>query len=257
MKFVFCAMLCSVFAFGTFSIANAAQVTKVQVDLSSKVALLDSFIRAYAQMDTDALWEMLPPHLKKTMSAAGEAYGKKQFAASVKNNVDPQVIQTLKKLLADDNTRKQVAAEMVKEMNRHIVYANGKYYIDFLSVLAGETNDAQAAALKKPQAIDHSTPEKLIETFYLAILFDDIDLAFKAFSPATHQMLNKKFSPAEAQKQFMKGFTATVTPQMRQQLRAAFAGDMKDDVIKAMKQQMQRALVKVNNKWYLEVLPKR
>ena len=31
----------------------------------------------------------------------------------------------------------------------------------------------------------------------------------------------------------MKGFTATVTPQMRQQLRAAFAGDMKDDVIKA------------------------
>lgn len=253
MKFIFCAMLCSMFAFGTFSIANAAQTGKVQVDLSSKVALMDSFIRAYAQMDTDALWEMLPPNLKKNMSVRGKAYAKKQFAASVKNNLDPQVIQTFKKVLNDPNTRKQVAAEMVKELDRHIVYANGKYYIDFIGVLAGETSAEQAAALKKPQAIDHSTPEKLIETFYLAILFDDVDTAFEAFHPAIQKELLKTGNADAAKKEFMKAFTSVMTPQMRQQMRMVLAGDTKDVLIANMKQQLQKALIKVNGKWYLMI----
>ena len=254
MNFIFCAMLCSMFAFGTFSIANAAQTGKVQVDLSSKVALMDSFIRAYAQMDTDALWEMLPPNLKKNMSAEGKAYGKKQFAAAIKYNADPQVQQQLKMLMRSNaNTRKQVAAEMVKELDRHIVYANGKYYIDFIGVLAGETSAAQAAALKKPQAIDHSTPEKLIETFYLAILFDDVDTAFEAFHPAMQEELLKTGNADAAKKEFMKAFTSVMTPQMRQQMRMVLAGDTKDVLIATMKQQLQKALVQVNGKWYLMI----
>ena len=253
MKFIFCAMLCSMFAFGTFSIANAAQTTKVKVDHSSKIGLLDSFICAYAQMDTDALWEMLPPNLKKNMSVRGKAYAKKTFADGIKYNADPQVMQTFKKVLNDPNTRKQVAAEMVKELDRHIVHANGKYYIDFIGVLAGETSAEQAAALKKPQAIDHSTPEKLIETFYLAILFDDVDTAFEAFHPAMQEELLKTGNTDAAKKEFMKAFTSVMTPQMRQQMRMALAGDMKDTLIATMKQQLQKALIKVNGKWYLHL----
>ena len=250
------AVLAALFVFGAagYTLQAAPQGKNVKIQQHTKEALMESFILAFAHEDKDAMWQLMPPQLRATVTKTQQVEKAKQILwDSAMQNTDEQTMMIMKMMINDDAKRKFAAATLVNQLGSSIVKVGDKYYFDPISALASTTTPEQVSALKKPDAIDHSTPEKLIETFYLAILFDDVDTAFDAFSPAVHKQLRQEGNADAAQKKFMNAFTSVINPQMREQLRIALAGDMKDACIATMKQQLKKALVQVNGKWYLMI----
>ena len=247
------ALLAALFVFGAagYNLQAAPQGKNVKIQQHTKEALMESFILAFAHEDKDAMWQLMPPQLRATVTQTQQVEKAKQILwDSAMQNTDEQTMMIMKMMINDDAKRKFAAATLVNQLGSSIVKVGDKYYFDPLSALASTATPEQVSALKKPDAIDHSTPEKLIETFYLAILFNDTNTAIDAFSPAVHAQWLKTGKKDAAQRT-LQLITASMTPQIREQLRTALAGDMKDVCIAAMKQQLKKALVKVNGKWYL------
>lgn len=188
---------------------------------------------------------------------SGVATAKKNIWNSAKFNTSQATMKAMKTLQKDDATRKLVAAEMARECNKYIVKDNGKYYIDLLKLAASDTTAEQAAAVKKPKAIDHSTPEKLLETFYLAACFKDADLVFDALSPEMRAQATSREQIDKAKKTILNALTSVWTPQMIEQFKMLLSGNSKHQFIATLKMTLKDKLVFINGKWYLDFTKKK
>lgn len=229
----------------------------VKVDNSSPNALVKSMLWAVAEQDRDALWELLPPKKRAAMIAAlGDMEKAKKFFGDAQiNSISKDDLVFFKSVVKDKRQFDAVIKAWEKQYKRCMVNENGKWFIDFAQVAAAETAATDISKLKAPAAIDHSTPEKLTETFLLGILFERYDLVWQAMAPESVIDVKAKSGSLEAaRKSLFKAVAGRLTKQQREQTKAIFAGQHKQQFVNnaLLIYTRRQVLLNKNGKWYLD-----
>ena len=242
-------MLLSILLAGSMIVSAAP----VKVDNSSREAVMTTFLNAIAAGDRDAMWLVIPPELRRmSTGSGGEEKAKKTVWESLNNSISKDDADAIKQAMQNPATAKEIVKIMVQQYSAFIVQKDGKWYIDFAKIAAAETSKSEMEKLKSPAKMDHSSAEKLIEEFYLALIFDNIDVAWDAFETEARQKAFKGLSDVNAKKLFMAGFTGNLTPQMREQIKAVLAGPNKKVFVDSIVHQFRKALIFKDGKWYLD-----
>lgn len=239
-----------------FTLTAWAAFAAVKVDHSSEEAVISSFIRAYGEMDVEAIWEILPPALRKSiMEESANGKGKESFIAAFKESVTIANIEQMKKIAANKDILAQVAKVLVQQYKDCLVNDRNKWYLDTAKIGA-RTLSKTATVKSTDSAIDHSTKEKLLESFYRAMLAGDGKLAWETMLPSARQKVAFDTQQEEIfQKNMIAGFNAKLNPAQRQKIKAALDDPKYRDVfIRAVLVQLESAMVMENGKWYLDPL---
>ena len=227
---------------GALTSLMAAPAARVTVDHSSKEAIVDSFLKATAYEDGEALWQTILPVKVQTQS---QLQIMKQSAVENYFKGFPAAQRAELRKIINTPLWKNVVAEVLKEMNPYIVKVNGKWYVDLWKIVGQAFKDVKIPPC--PQRVDHSSPTRLLLSFFLGVYYEKDELVWNSFSPDT-----RKAFAAQTGGKIPKGFAKAVKQSIPQNLlltgiKTYASGEIKAEevIIPGMK------FVKVNGKWYI------
>ena len=211
---------------------------------ASKEAVAEAFVRIYAAVDREAMWLMLPPSLRKVL---GEQ-GKKGFQDSACLSMTPESVAQMKLIAAKPELMKKAIAELVKNLEKFMVQEKGRWYLDFLKVAASGKSDKDLANVKLPERIDHTSGEKVVETYVLTMMFGKLDLAIDAIDPEVRRIYGDK-----RLKKILAQELRSLPPEVLKRVRLSLIGSEKKTIFKNMYATYKKALVKTNGNWYIDL----
>lgn len=240
MNKVFLAVVVAVM--GTLSSLMAAPVKNVTVDHSSKEAIVDSFLKASAYEDGEALWQtFLPVKLKKQRDLQTL---KKSSIENYFRGCPASARAELRKIVNTPEWKKLID-EYLKDWDKYIIKVDGKWYIDMWKMLGQEYSNVKIPSC--PGFVDHSNPTRLVLSFLLGVYYEKDELLWDCFSPE----FRKAAAPQSGMKT-PKGIAKMVKQSMPQNIlipaiKVAASGEMNAEggVLPGMK------FVKINGKWYI------
>ncbi|MBE6406125.1 MAG: hypothetical protein E7040_08905 [Lentisphaerae bacterium] len=240
MNKVFLAVVVAVM--GTLASLMAAPVKNVTVDHSSKEAIVDSFLKASAYEDGEALWQtFLPLKLKKQRDLQSL---KKSSIENYFRGCPASARAELRKIVNTPEWKKLID-EYLKDWDKYIIKVDGKWYIDMWKMLGQEFSNVKIPPC--PRFVDHSSPTRLVLSFLLSVYYENDKLMWDCFSPELRKSAEAKTGGkaprgiARATKQSMP--RNVLVPAIKV---AAFGEiNVEEGVLPGMK------FVKINGKWYI------
>ena len=209
----------------------------------SKEAVAEAFIRIYAAADREAMWQMLPPSLRK---ALGEQ-GKKGCLDSACNSMSPNSVAQMKLIASKPDLMKKAIAKLVKNLEKFMVQEKGRWYLDFLKVAASGKSDEDLANVKLPERIDHTSEQKVVETYVMTMMFGKVDLAIDAIDPEVRRIYGDKRLKAILNKELR-----SLPPEVLRQTKLALIGNGRKIIFNNMYAAYKKALIKTNGNWYID-----
>ena len=118
-----------------FAAASVVAAPRVRIDQSSKEAVVETFIRATAYDDPEAMWAVLDPSLRQLAinEAGSEAQAIKDFWAGFRQSCPASQNETFKQILRDPAQKKEVINMMLQQNGKWFIRKNGKWYINPLN----------------------------------------------------------------------------------------------------------------------------
>ena len=232
---------------GSLTSLMAAPAARVTVDHSSKEAIVDSWLKAIAYGDGEALLQVLLPEKGQPQDQMSDVENFfKGFPAA-------QSAEFRKMINAPQ--WKNIVAEILKEMNPYLVKVNGKWYVDGKKILGQFAKDVKVPPC--PERVDHSSPSRLFLSFFLGVYYEKDELVLNVFSPD----FQKAFAAQNGGK-IPKGFAKAIKQSMPQNLLLASIKCLVEIKINADKdfEKFMKGkkidipgmkFVKINGKWYI------
>ena len=115
-----------------FAAVSVFAAPKIRIYQTTKNQTVESYIRALAYDDADAMWQLIDPELRTQMikEASSEPEARKQFWEAIRQACPRSMNAQLKEILADPEQKQAAIAEMMKMVNGWMVKKNGKWYLN-------------------------------------------------------------------------------------------------------------------------------
>lgn len=220
-------------AVGMFSTLTAAPAVKV--DQSSKRAVVETYLRAIAYEDFDAVWSLIPPI--KGVNKVQMDIMKREYRKTFFSDFDASFVREIKKSINTPDWNKTVS-ENYQDFAPYIVKHNGKWYLDIWKMAGDEVEDIKIPPC--PKRVDHSSKNSVVLSYFLGIYYEKDDIVLNTFAPSYRRTLKNPRGIAKGIKQFISKDAVVLA------IKSLVSGEDVDGVaIPGVK------FIKISGKWYL------
>ena len=115
-----------------FAAVSVFAAPKIKIDQRSKEKVAETFLRAIASDDTDAMWLIIDPELREMAikNDGGEKIAKKNFWIGFRQTVPHSENEKFRQLLNDPATKAETIRQIIQYNSRWFVYKSGKWYLN-------------------------------------------------------------------------------------------------------------------------------
>ena len=106
--------------------------SKWQVDQSSKEGVIATFLRASADRDINAIWQIMPPAVKASgiVECGSEAKAKEVIVRTIISSLSDEEANNIKNIFANPEIAQKMINSLLVPMEKGLLNIDGKWYID-------------------------------------------------------------------------------------------------------------------------------
>ncbi len=115
-----------------FAAVSVFAAPKIKIDQRSKEKVVETFLRAIASDDADAMWLIVDPELREMAikNDGGEKIAKKNFWIGFRQTVPHSENEKFRQLLNDPEAKAETIRQIIQYNSRWFVYRSGKWYLN-------------------------------------------------------------------------------------------------------------------------------
>ena len=227
------------------SALSLAAAPKVRVDQSSPRSVCITLIKAIAYDDADAFWELVAQDerdmLRQEVGDKNEAF---QFLKKNSGFNDRNKQRELVKNIRNQEFLNEFANYLL-ENGFEFKRIGSKWYLN-LTAMGKAAEAAEAADI-------HASKEAVIEAMLQAVCDEDEKLFWETLAPSLRKQAVAEFGSEEkAQKELLKIFYNRLGKNLSKLKELFKDKDSKEGLIKIQVETLNKALVNIDGKWYVD-----